>query len=108
MYNFIVSNENISLTETANITELKSDTLSNKNIKKKIIKKKIIKKKLNSQKEIVTSTIDSSQNIISNVNIDDPEVDNFKKTLAFQSINANTVNKIKPVLKREWLLAITN
>jgi len=79
------------------------------------MKKKIIKKKSTFKTETNSSVLYDFnptskieyQQLNENFNIEDPAVENFKKILAFQSINANNVNKIKPKLKNEWQSAIT-
>ena len=123
MYNFIVSNGKTSQYEEGNFTEMKTDSLSSSRnvsnqLKKKVIKKKMLKKKiaLSTKTDFKESnkfestpcslSLQNEENLLQV--IDDPEVDNFKKILAFQSINANTVNKIKPILKKEWLIGISN
>lgn len=117
MYNFIVSDENISHVNDVcfsnhNIPYKKTDSIncSNKNsIKKKAPKKKSIKKKLLPMSSPNSFDCDIPPiNTRNNFMIDDPEVDSFKKILAFESINANTINKIKPKIKKDWLSAITN
>jgi hypothetical protein len=97
------------------VKQLKQETFLNKNstsgqLKKKLIKKKVIKKKSISQTQSNSNELyhfDSTKNtepqqINENFTIEDPAVDSFKKILAFQSINAKNVNKIKPKLKKEW------
>jgi hypothetical protein len=122
-----VSNGKTSQYDDGNFTETKTESLSSSrnanssnHLKKKVIKKKMIKKKiaLSTKTDLqiresnkfestpCSLSLQNGENLL--LAIEDPEVDNFKKILAFQSINANTVNKIKPILKKEWLIGISN
>ena len=70
----------------------------NDNNKVKSKKKKRTKKKKNKKKE----------NEIKEFNDDDPIVSDFKKEIEKDGINANEINKVKPIISEIWLKKVSN
>ena len=88
--------------ENKSVDEVYNYINGNNKIKSK--KKKRTKKKKNKKKE----NENENKNEIKDFNSDDPIVLDFKKEIEQDGINANEINKIKPVFSENWLKRVVS
>ena len=94
--------ENKTLDEVYNYINNNMEYKHNNNKKKKRVKKKKNKKMENELKAF------NEENSNKNINIDDDQIVlEFKKEIEQDVINANEINKVKPVVSENWLKKIS-